>query len=942
MSTPSSPASSHFPRLAACVLLVAPLLLTQTGCGDLFGPDQDPAKLEIHAGQDQSGVVHEPLPDKLVVRVLGNNGKPLEGISVAWKVVSGDGTLRDSLSTTDGAGLVNNTWTLGPDAEAEQLASATAGGLAPVVFNAQAQPGNVATLTVEPSQVVLDAIQATEQLAAVFRDHLENRLSAIPATWTVLDTTVVSLSSAGLVTARGAGHTQVMAQGMGLADTVEVHVEQVATALAIRPATPHLFGQADTLRVQPEAEDRNGYPVTDPEVHWQVLDSSVVTVTSAGTLLAGSQGTTALIAASGLAADTVDVVVRPGIESFTMEPATDQIRPGDSLHFAITITDSAGKVFTDLEPVWSSSDTSVATIDAAGWLRARRDGTVTITAQVGRALAQTTVEVFTDFTDPHLQIATSQYGMVSSAHPLATEVGVRVLAEGGNAVDAAVATAFALAVVEIGMSSIAGRASIMIRSPNGHFHGIDGLNQVPHSYTSGAPEGYDRAATPGAVAAWVKAAEEHGTWPLSRIVEPAARLADEGFPLRAREASRISGAAADLFQHPASREYFFKPDGSNYAAGEIFRREDLARVIRAVGQEGVEAFYSGWIADSMHVDMVANGGFITRTELASYQALPALTVQGDYRGYQLFSNFRPASGHAVVQALQMLEGFDMATAASTTTWASLIGQSMQLALADRRNSFGTEEESASVLTSKSYAAERAANIRYPGPGTPTTGSWNTQPANPTWQSATTGEEDREQTTRFTDEAARAVVALGEEDREHTTHLTVMDQYGGVVALTQSLGPSMGTRLAARGLGFLYATRLGSTPGTRPSSTIAPTIVMCPDGQIGYALGGAGDARIITAVIQVLSRLIDGGLPLDQAMAAPRVHPLDETSLRMETGSYGWSVAERQELEALGFTVSTSPGSYFGRVHAVAYDPATNRFLGVAEPRDEGGAAGPRN
>jgi gamma-glutamyltranspeptidase/glutathione hydrolase len=162
-----------------------------------------------------------------------------------------------------------------------------------------------------------------------------------------------------------------------------------------------------------------------------------------------------------------------------------------------------------------------------------------------------------------------------------------------------------------------------------------------------------------------------------------------------------------------------------------------------------------------------------------------------------------------------------------------------------------------------------------------------------------------------------------------------------VALTQSLGPILGTRLSSPGVGFLYATRLGTVPGSRPGSTISPTVVTDTAGRLTYVLGGAGDSRIISAVIQTLSRAIDQRMSLDRAVAAPRLHPMGRTTLRVERDTRtGWSDVDIARLKALGFTVETSPPTYYGRVHAVFVDHADQRLMGVAEPRGNGGAAGP--
>lgn len=183
-----------------------------------------------------------------------------------------------------------------------------------------------------------------------------------------------------------------------------------------------------------------------------------------------------------------------------------------------------------------------------------------------------------------------------------------------------------------------------------------------------------------------------------------------------------------------------------------------------------------------------------------------------------------------------------------------------------------------------------------------------------------------------------VVAPG--DRGATTAMAATDANGMTVAHTQSNGPSLGTRLVASGLGFVYATRLGSEPGSRPSSTISPTLVFGPDGSLRVALAGAGDSRIITAVIQVVSRVVDHGMSLEEAVAAPRVHPTGPLELRLEEGPVGsWSEREVARLEAWGFELDTAPAGYYGRVHAVAPGQG-GPALGVAEPRWTGSAAGP--
>ncbi len=534
-------------------------------------------------------------------------------------------------------------------------------------------------------------------------------------------------------------------------------------------------------------------------------------------------------------------------------------------------------------------------------------------------------------TDPVAQVVRSPHGVVVSAEPLATEVGARVLAQGGNAMDAAVATGFALSVVEFSMSGLAGRASVAVRLPDGSYYGIDGLNTVPETFQEeeGA-EDYERAAVPGMMAALARGLEEHGSWSLAQVLEPAIRFARDGFPLPPSEAARLESAVDDLSRHPGSSALFLDEGGTPPEAGATFRNPELARVLESVAQDGVQVFYQGWIADSIHADMERSGGFVTREDLAAYEALPAIPVVGEYRGFRIHSNFRPASGHAVIQALQTLEEVPGTDLENEVEWAAVIGQAMHHALADRRMEVGTEEESAQHLTSREHAQERAAEILVPGPAFAAASS---DPGSGTCV---------ELKTHHTD------VELGP---NHTTHVSAVDESGMAVALTQSLGPSLGTRVVSPGLGFLYATRLSAEPGSRPSSTISPTVVTDPNGELAYVTGSAGDARIVSSVIQVLSRLIDHQLSLEEAVAAPRLHPSSAEGFSLEQGEESvlvpaagdgiqWPAQVVEGLEALGFAVEGDRSGNFGRPQSVAFDPDEGLFTGVSEPRRWGGAAAP--
>jgi len=528
-------------------------------------------------------------------------------------------------------------------------------------------------------------------------------------------------------------------------------------------------------------------------------------------------------------------------------------------------------------------------------------------------------------THPASQIAQSPGGIVASATVDATTVGAHVLAEGGNAVDAAVATAFALAVTEPSMSGLGGRASILLREPDGTVVGIDGLNQVPTIYKekSGLPEPYERATIPGVPAALAHALETHGTWPLARVLQPAIDLAAHGFVLGAAEADRWAAAREQLATFGGGRGTYLKANGSVWRAGERVANPQLAATLRLLASDGVDAFYRGTIADAIDADMRAHGGFVQRADLAAYRALPALRVRGTYRGHDIHANFRPAAGQAVVQALHTLEQLDVPARDDDARWAAVIGQAMHWALTDRSMRRGTEAESAAFLTSLDHAKERAARVGMP----------------PRVNPEAVHHAEAFQGAGFLFPPGTLITAP--DDREATTHMSVADAEGRVIAVTTSLGPSMGTRLVAPGLGFLYATRLGTVPGSRPGSTVSPTIVIAPDGRRVVALGGAGDSRILSAVIQVISRMVDHRMTLAEAMLAPRVHPDAERTLRVEEGPLSaWSAGDRALLAEWGFTLVPSPAGFFGRVHAVEVMPGAP-MSGVAEPRWTGGAAGPK-
>ncbi len=515
------------------------------------------------------------------------------------------------------------------------------------------------------------------------------------------------------------------------------------------------------------------------------------------------------------------------------------------------------------------------------------------------------------------QAASSRSGMVATGQPLATEAGVRMLEMGGNAADAAVAAAFAIAIVEPSMNSIGGRNQILVRLSDGTILGIDGTTQAPWDYDSDtAPEasyGYPVIGVPGAVAGLMRLHGEHGSLPLEAVMAPAIDYAENGFRLLPGEARRQSSAAEQVAQLRASAAIYLRPDGTPRGGGDQLIQRDYANTLRAIAAGGHAAFYRGEIAETMAADLAANGSVVKLQAFHDYEALDARIVRGSYRGYELVGLGLPAAGAVSIQALQVMERFDP-DSVDDEEWSAIAGQALGMASLELRR-LATDSASARA-TSKEWAARVAERIRTPTHSPPDDG-----PLLP------------------------PLDARGD-DQGHTTHITIADSEGMVVALTQTLGPAMGSKVVTPGLGFLYASTLGGylgrmEPGQRASSFISPVMVL-QDGEIVLALGAAGGARIVSGVVQVISRVIDGGLTLAEALEAPRVHMNRDGRLDAETSPViGWTSAQLDDIRALGIEVTeTARLGAFSRVHAVHYDRESGTWYGVADPDWEGSARGP--
>jgi gamma-glutamyltranspeptidase/glutathione hydrolase len=476
-------------------------------------------------------------------------------------------------------------------------------------------------------------------------------------------------------------------------------------------------------------------------------------------------------------------------------------------------------------------------------------------------------------------VAVARNAMVASEEARATRIGVEILKEGGNAVDAAVAVGFALAVTLPESGNLGGGGFMLIRlADRNRVTAIDYRETAPASATrtmfldeQGKPDPQRSrfsglaVGVPGTVAGLAYAHQKYGSgkFTLAQLIAPAIPLARDGFEIGDKLAYSLARGQKMFARHASSAEIFLKPDGSAPAAGERLVQKDLAETLQAIAQEGPFAFYEGPIADRIAAQVRIAGGLMTRHDLAEYRVRERTPVRGSYRGHDVYSMPPPSSGGAhLIQILNILEGFDLrAAGAGSADALHLLIEAMKPAYADRAEFLGDPDfvkVPVSGLISKRYAealrkeidparARSAAEIR---PGTP---------------------------------------AAYESDR--TTHYSVVDRDGNAVANTYTLNFFFGVGMVAQGTGVLLNNELddfaaahgapnayglvggdANAPGPRkrPLSSMTPTILL-RDGKPFLVTGAAGGSRIITAVLQTIVNVIDFGMDLGAAVAAPRVH-----------------------------------------------------------------------
>jgi gamma-glutamyltranspeptidase/glutathione hydrolase len=533
--------------------------------------------------------------------------------------------------------------------------------------------------------------------------------------------------------------------------------------------------------------------------------------------------------------------------------------------------------------------------------------------------------------------ARARHGMVVADEPLAADVGVTVLKSGGNAVDAAVAVGFALAVTHPFAGNLGGGGFMLVRFADGRSTFIDFRERAPEkasrdmyldgqgNLTQDSVDGWRAVGVPGSVRGFDLAQSKYGSQKWSELIAPAIELASKGYALSYKSAELLRNAH-NLAQNPESKRIFQK-GGAYYDAGDVFAQPELAATLKRIAASGAREFYEGETARRLASEMSSHGGLITLADLQRYRAVERTPLSGSYRGLTVLTAPLPSSGGiGILQMLRMLEGSGYGKAgpgaAATIHYTAEV---MRRYFADRSEYLGDSDfvkVPVKGLLDPGYIRARRASIN-PDQATP---SDQLNPGKP----------------------------AGREGTE-TTHYSIVDAAGNAVAVTYTLNNGYGSGVSVPGLGFLlndvmddFSTKPNTPnlfgliqgevnaiePGKRPLSAMTPTIVV-RDGKAFMVLGAPGGPRIITAVLQVLLNVIDFRMNIQDAVDAPRFHhQWKPDKLYLEAGISPDTVAL---LEDMGHQVDYSPGVVLARVNAILSDGGW--LQGAADPRWVGKAAG---
>ncbi|AXP09203.1 gamma-glutamyltransferase [Campylobacter hepaticus] len=527
-------------------------------------------------------------------------------------------------------------------------------------------------------------------------------------------------------------------------------------------------------------------------------------------------------------------------------------------------------------------------------------------------------------------------GLVLSSHELANKIGKSVLDKGGNAIDAAVAVGYALAVVHPSAGNIGGGGFAVIHLANGENTTLDFREMAPlkaskDMYLDSKGEvikdastiGYLAAGVPGTVKGMSAMLERYGTMKLSDLIEPAIKLAEKGYLINDRQEQTMLEVKDIFKQFSTSSKYFLKKDGSTYKSGDLFIQKDLAKTLKLIAKEGPDAFYKGKIADLIVADMVKNKGIISKEDLASYQAIWRKPIKGSYRGYDIISMSPPSSGGAhIVQILNIMENADIENLGfGSSKTLHIMAEAMRQVYADRSEYLGDPDFvniPLDKLTSKEYAKKIYTNI----PKDKAIPSSQVKPG------------------------------LGQiHEGTNTTHYSVLDSKGNAVSITYTINASYGSGAAVEGAGFLLNDEMDDfsikpgvpnlyglvggqanaiEPKKRPLSSMSPTIIL-KDGKVFMVVGSPGGSRIITTVLQVISNVIDHKMDISTAVESPRFH-MQWLPDEIRTEPFGIIKDVQIKLEKMGYKITQKP--YMGDVNAIMVDPKTGKILGSMDTRKE--------
>ncbi len=536
----------------------------------------------------------------------------------------------------------------------------------------------------------------------------------------------------------------------------------------------------------------------------------------------------------------------------------------------------------------------------------------------------------------HAEItATGAKAAAVTVHPLATEAALEAMRRGGNAVDAAIAAGLMLGVVDGHNSGIGGGCFMIVRAPDGTMTALDGRETAPAAATRGmflrdgkadtalSQTGALAAGVPGSLAVYELAAQRFGRLPLADALTKAADRAAKGFDVSASYAARLRSSAKELAQFPASRAIFLTNDGKPLPQGAVLKQPDLAASYRAIAAGGTAWFYGGAFAVKLEAWMKANGGLLTAEDFRTYQVVERAALRTSYRGREIIGFPPPSSGGVHVAQILNMMAVTAPVSLRTADGLHFTAEAMKLAFADRAHWLG-DPDFAKVprgLASAEYARALAAKISM--------------------------------------ERATAVTGHGTPERahddvfgKHTTHFSTADAAGWWVACTATVNTTFGSKVVIPGTGIVLNNQMDDfsiqpgvrnafglvgaeanavAPRKRPLSSMSPTLVL-ENGQPVLSLGAAGGPTIITQVVCTAARVLDDGLALDKALAAPRLHhQWSPDELRIEAAAGPDNLAD---LRRRGHRVETTSG--MGACNGIQRLP-DGTFLAAGDPRVPGAA-----